>query len=150
VLGLDRLTKWIVETRVSFTESHNVIPGVFDIVHSANRGVTFGLFSDTGSSWRTVLVLLLPLAAVAFLIRVLWRAGNLDRLSRIGFALILGGAAGNLFDRIVYGRVTDFLDFYIGEYHWYTFNIADAAVVGGCGLLLLEMLRPKRQTANVP
>jgi signal peptidase II len=65
-------------------------------------------------------------------------------------SLILGGAAGNVFDRILWGRVTDFLEFYIGDYHWPTFNLADSAIVIGSGLLLLELLRPKRQAANVP
>jgi signal peptidase II len=67
-----------------------------------------------------------------------------------GFSLILGGAAGNLFDRILWGRVTDFLDVYVRDYHWPTFNVADSAVVIGSGLLLVELLRPKRQAANVP
>ena len=67
-----------------------------------------------------------------------------------GLTLILGGAAGNVFDRIVSGQVTDFLQFYIGDYHWPTFNVADSAIVIGSGLLLLDQLRPKRQAANVP
>ncbi len=79
---------------------------------------------------------------------LLWRPERLDRLSYWGFALILGGAAGNLFDRVVFGRVTDFLELYIGEYHWPTFNVADAAIVAGSGLLVLELLRPKRQAAR--
>ena len=66
------------------------------------------------------------------------------------FALVLGGAGGNLFDRILSGRVTDFLDFYIRDYHWPAFNVADSALVVGCGLLLLDMLRPQRQAPNVP
>jgi signal peptidase II len=65
------------------------------------------------------------------------------------FALVLGGAAGNLFDRAVSGRVTDFLLFYIGSYQWPSFNVADSAIVVGCGLLLLDQLRPKRRTAHV-
>ncbi len=72
----------------------------------------------------------------------------MDRWSAIGLALVLGGAAGNLFDRIVWGRVTDFLEFYIGDLHWPTFNVADSCIVIGSGLLLLELLRPKRQPAR--
>ena len=90
------------------------------------------------------------LAAVVLVAAMLWSAQRLDRYSLWGFALILGGAAGNVFDRIVWGRVTDFLDFYIGDYHWPTFNVADSAIVIGSGLLLLDLLRPKRQAANVP
>jgi signal peptidase II len=81
---------------------------------------------------------------------VIWKAQQLDPLSLWGFALILGGAGGNLYDRVLSGRVTDFLDFYIRDYHWPAFNVADSALVVGCGLLLLGMLRPQRQVPNVP
>jgi signal peptidase II len=150
VFAFDRFTKWIVETRVSFIDTFRVIPGFFDIVHSQNRGVAFGLFNDGVSEWRTPLLLLFSLAAVAIVAVILWNADRLDRLSLAGFSLILGGAAGNVFDRLVWGRVTDFLEFYVGDYHWPTFNIADSAIVIGSGLLLIELLRPKRQVANVP
>lgn len=149
IFALDRLTKWIIETQVSFVDTLRVIPGFFDIVHSQNRGVAFGLFNDSTSEWRTSLLVLFSIAAVVVVAVILWGAERLGRLSLVGFALILGGAAGNVFDRIVWGRVTDFLDFYVGDYHWPTFNLADSAIVIGCGLLLLEVLWPKRQTANV-
>ena len=150
VFALDRFTKWLVETRVSFVDTYRVIPGFFDIVHSQNRGVAFSLFNDSVSEWRTPLLLLFALAALVVVAVILWNAQRLDRLSLAGFSLILGGAAGNVFDRALWGRVTDFLEFYIGDYHWPTFNIADSAIVIGSGLLLLELLRPKRQAANVP
>jgi signal peptidase II len=150
VVALDRLSKWIVETYVSAMDTLHVIPGFFDIVHSENRGVAFGIFNDSTSEWRTTLLIILSLAAVVFVSAMLWRPDRLDRYSFWGLALILGGAAGNVFDRIMWGRVTDFLDFYVGTYHWHTFNIADSAIVIGSGLLLLDLLRPKPQAANVP
>jgi len=150
VFAADRFTKWIIETRVSFLDTLNIIPGFFDIVHSQNRGVAFGLFSDGTSAWRSVALLIFSLAAVLVISRILWNAERLDRLSLWGLSLILGGAAGNVFDRVLWGRVTDFLEFYIGSYHWPTFNLADSAIVIGSGLLLMELLRPKRQAANVP
>jgi signal peptidase II len=149
VFALDRATKWIIEDRVSFVDTYRVIPGFFDIVHSQNRGVAFGMFNDSTSQWRTVLLVVVAVAAVAMLSALLWNAQRLDRLSLWGFALILGGAAGNVFDRIVWGRVTDFLEFYIGEYHWPTFNLADTAIVIGSALLVMDLLRPKRQAENV-
>jgi len=79
---------------------------------------------------------------------ILRNAARLDRPTAIGLALILGGALGNVFDRIVSGAVTDFLDFYIGELHWPAFNVADSAIVIGSGLLLIALLRPKQQTAG--
>jgi len=81
---------------------------------------------------------------------IVWKARRLDPLCLWGLALVLGGAAGNLYDRILSGRVTDFLDFYIRDYHWPAFNAADSALVVGCGLLLLDTLRPQRQAAHVP
>ena len=147
VVALDRLTKWVVETRVSMADSRSVIPGFFDIVRTENRGVAFGLFNESTFEWRTALV---SVAVVVVVSAIIWRARQLDPLSLWGFALVLGGAAGNLYDRILSGRVTDFLDFYIRDYHWPAFNAADSALVVGCGLLLLGMVRPQRQAANVP
>jgi signal peptidase II len=150
VFALDRLAKRIVEMRVSFADSYTVIPGFFDIVRAQNRGVAFGLFNESTFEWRTTLLVLVSVAAVVVVSAVIWRAQRLDARSLWGFALILGGAGGNLFDRILSGRVTDFLDFYIRDYHWPAFNVADSALVVGCGLLILDMLRPQRQAANVP
>ena len=150
VFALDRLTKWIVEMRVSPAETYTVIPGFFDMVRAQNRGVAFGLFNESTFEWRTTLLVLVSVAAVVVVSAVIWKARRLDPLSLWGFALILGGAGGNLIDRILSGRVTDFLDFYIRDYHWPAFNVADSALVVGCGLLFLDMLRPQRQAANVP
>jgi len=148
VMLLDRLTKWIIESRVGFFDTYKVIPGFFDIVHSQNRGVAFGLFNDSTSEWRTTLLIVFSIAAVVAVGAMLWRPDKLDRASFWGFALILGGAAGNVFDRILFGRVTDFLELYLGDYHWPTFNVADSAIVIGSGLLLLDLLRPKREAAR--
>ena len=150
VLAFDRLTKWYIETSVSFFDPLKVIPGFFDIVRSENSGVAFGLFSDSQSQWRTLVLVLVSLAAVIGVSILLWRPERLDRLSRWGFALILGGAAGNVVDRILYGKVTDFLLLYIRDYQWPAFNVADSAIVIGSLLLALGLLRPKQQAANVP
>jgi signal peptidase II len=150
IFALDRLTKWLVETHVSVMDTLHVIPGFFDIVHSQNRGVAFGIFNDSTNQWRTTLLIVLAGAAVIFISAMLWRPEKLDRWSFWGLTLVLGGAAGNVFDRVVWGRVTDFLDFYVRDYHWHTFNIADSAIVIGSALLILDMLRPRRQAANVP
>ncbi|HUB32928.1 MAG TPA: signal peptidase II [Bryobacteraceae bacterium] len=150
IFGLDRLTKWLIETRVGFFDTYKIIPGFFDIVRSANRGVAFGIFNDSNSEWRTKLLILGTVAACVAVSAMLWKAERLDRSALWGLALILGGAAGNLFDRTVFGRVTDFLLLYIGSYQWPTFNIADSAIVIGSGLLILDQLRGKRrQTAHV-
>ena len=151
VFAVDRVTKWLIETHVSFLDSLQIIPGLFEIVHTENRGVAFSLFNDSTSEWRTLLLVVFSIAAVVLVGGFIFRrADRLDRYSLTGFALILGGALGNVFDRIVWGRVTDFLDFYIGAYHWPAFNVADSAIVIGSALLLIEVLRPRRQAANVP
>jgi signal peptidase II len=150
VFAVDRITKMLVESRVSTIDTIRVIPGFFDIIHSQNRGVAFGIFNDSTSEWRTTALIVLSIAAVIFVSILLWRPEKLDRWSFWGLSLVLGGAAGNLFDRVLWGRVTDFLEVYIGEHHWPTFNVADSAIVIGSALLILDMLRPKRQAANVP
>ena len=150
VFAADRLSKWLVESNLSAMDTVRVIPGLFNIVHSENRGMAFGIMNDSSNEWRTALLIVLSAAAVVFVAAMLWNARRLDRYSFWGLTLILGGAAGNVFDRAAWGRVTDFLDFYIGEYHWHTFNVADSAIVIGSGLLLLDLLRPSKQVPNVP
>ena len=134
---------------MSFLDSYSVIPGFFEIVHSQNRGVAFGMFNDSNSEWRTLLLVLGSVAAIVVIGAMLWKAERLDRKTMWGCALILGGAAGNLLDRLLWGQVTDFLLFHVGEYQWPTFNVADSAIVIGSGLLLLDLVRAKRQAANV-
>jgi len=150
VFALDRLTKWIVETRLSFTDTYKVIPGFFDIVRSENRGVAFGIFNDSASELRTALLVALSLAAVIGVGFMLRKAHNMDAAPLWALSLIMGGAAGNLFDRMARGRVTDFLELYIGDYHWPTFNVADSAIVIATGLLVVDLFRPKSKVANVP
>lgn len=148
VFAVDRLTKWIIETRVSFYDNHVVIPGFFDIVHSENQGAAFGLFAQSTSELRTVLLIGFSVVALVALVVMLWRTSRLDRKTAIALALILGGAVGNVFDRVRWGTVTDFLLFYIGSYQWPAFNAADSAIVIGSGLLLLDVLKFKRQPAH--
>ena len=101
VFAIDRLTKWIIETRVSFYDSHVVIPGFFEIVHSQNQGAAFGLFAQSTSEWRSVLLIGFSIVALVTLIVMLWRTSRFDRKTSIALALILGGALGNVFDRVV-------------------------------------------------
>jgi len=148
VFAIDRLTKWIIETRVSEDENYVVIPGFFDIVQSHNKGAAFGLFAESSSEWRTVLLIGFSMAALLALVVMLWRISRLDRKTAVALALILGGAMGNVFDRVQWGRVTDFLLFYVGTHQWPAFNAADSAIVIGSGLLLLDFLKLKRQPAH--
>ncbi len=149
VFALDRASKWFISANVGAMDTHRVIPGFFEIVHSENRGVAFGIFNDSTSEWRTLMLVALSLAAVCFVGVMLWNTGKLDRYSRWGLALILGGAGGNVFDRAVWGSVTDFLEVHYREHYWPTFNLADSAIVIGSCLLLLDLLCSKQQAPNV-
>jgi signal peptidase II len=140
---LDRLTKWIIETRVSSWDNYVVIPGFFSIVHTQNSGAAFGLFSDSASEWRATFLIGLSLAVMALvavmLIQTFRASAMASMVLRYGLALVLGGALGNLFDRVRVGTVTDFLLFYVGPYQWPVFNVADTSISVGAGLILLDM-----------
>ena len=140
VLVLDRLTKVLVEARFLLYESKTIIPGVFDLTHTRNTGVAFGLFANSDSPWVPyVLMLTATTALIAILVYSLRQPVDNWKL-QLGLMLVLGGAAGNLYDRINYGYVIDFLDVFYGTYHWPTFNVADSAITIGIGFLLLEVL----------
>jgi signal peptidase II len=148
VFALDWTTKRFIEARMSVFDTRTIIPGFFDIVHARNRGAAFSMFADSTSPLRPFFLIGLSLVALLLVAAILRNASRLDRPTALGLSLILGGALGNVFDRIVSGAVTDFLDFYIGALHWPAFNVADSAIVIGSGLLLISLLRPKQQTAG--
>ena len=140
VLVLDRLTKVLVEAQFLLYESKTIIPGVFDLTHTRNTGVAFGLFANSDSPWVPyILTLTAATALIAILVYSLRHPVENWKL-QLGLMLVLGGAAGNLYDRINYGYVIDFLDVFYGTYHWPTFNIADSSITIGIGFLLLEVL----------
>jgi signal peptidase II len=145
VFGVDRWSKWLVDNRFGAYDTWAVIPGFFNIVHSQNPGVAFGILSENTSHMRTLLLAAMSVVAIFILAALLWRIDRQDNLTATGLALIFGGAVGNVWDRVRAGSVTDFLDFYAGSYHWYTFNLADSAICVGAGLLILSMLMSNRK-----
>jgi signal peptidase II len=142
VFAIDRVSKWTIERGFGPWDTKVVIPGFFNIIRSENPGVAFGIFADSTSPVRTLGLVVVTIAAALVLGRMVWKAQ--DNATAFGLALILGGALGNLFDRVRVGAATDFLDFYYGHYHWYTFNFADTAICTGAGLLILSMLKPHK------
>lgn len=140
VFVLDRLTKWLIEQRFDLHDSITIIPGFFRITHVQNKGAAFGLFADTASEWRVTLLVMFSVVALVVVAGLLWKNHHSMITTGIGLSLILGGALGNLWDRVVAGHVVDFLDFYLGSYHWPAFNIADSAIVSGALLLVAEIL----------
>lgn len=142
VVLLDQLTKGLIEARLPLLGRHQVVPGLLDLIHVRNRGVAFGLFATQGSlPWGTVLLSVLGIGALTVVGLYFWRTPRSDRLLLVALGLILGGAVGNLIDRVGSGAVTDFVDFYIGTHHWHTFNLADSAITVGIVLMLLDFLR---------
>lgn len=144
VFLFDRLSKAIVESRVAVWETVTVIPGFFNIVHTRNPGGAFSLLATAGPGWRAVVLLGISLVATALAAVLLWRSSGAGGRLRIGLALILGGALGNICDRLLYGEVTDFLDFYVGRFHWPAFNVADSAITIGAILVLLDLWRSRQ------
>ena len=146
VLALDRYTKWLIAHRLTMHDSITVIPGFFRIIHTENPGAAFGIFADSPSQWKVALLILFSVVALLIVSALLWKTSHTMTSTGVGLALILGGAVGNLWDRIVSHRVVDFLLFYVGHYQWPAFNVADSAIVVGAGLLVLEILFTKSPT----
>jgi signal peptidase II len=136
----DQLTKAAVEASIPEHTTVPVVPRFLNLVHAKNAGAAFGLFSESPSAWKTVLLIVVSSLLLAMVIGVVWRNQQLRRVAGVGLALVLGGALSNLFDRVRFGRVVDFVDVYYRGYHWYTFNLADAAIVVGAALLVFELL----------
>lgn len=145
VLVLDQWSKWWIETELPLHSTRQVIEGFFNLTHVRNTGVAFGFLAGRGDGIGPVLLSLLGFAALGFVGLYFWRAARDERSLLVGLALILGGAVGNLLDRLASGAVTDFLDFYVGSYHWHTFNVADSAITVGIGCMLLDYLRRPRE-----
>ena len=140
VFGADQVTKYLVESRIP---EHAVVPvvrGFFNLVNTKNSGAVFGMFSDSAVWWKTPLLIAVSVVLLIAVVTLVSRTPNLRWPTSIGMALILGGALSNLFDRMRWGQVEDFLDFYFHSYHWYTFNLADSAIVVGTGLIVLQVL----------
>jgi len=131
VLLLDRITKRVVAREISLHDSITVIKRIFYITHVENRGAAFGLFNDSPSEWKLGLLVLFSIVALVIVSALLWRSSHSMTASAVGLSLILGGALGNLWDRLLNGRVVDFLLVYIGSYQWPAFNVADSAIVVG-------------------
>jgi signal peptidase II len=140
-LLLDRWTKVLIQKRFDLNESVSVIDGFFNITYVRNTGVAFGIFSSISSPAKSVLLSVFTAFAAVIVVTYSVRSPARNRLLQVALGLILGGALGNLYDRLAYGYVVDFLEFYAGSYHWPSFNIADSAISTGVALLAFEIIR---------
>ncbi|MGC9224176.1 MAG: signal peptidase II [Terracidiphilus sp.] len=147
VFAADRLTKIWVSQHVRFGGAIPIVNHFLRITHWTNEGAAFSMFADTASPHivRWGLIVFTLIAALGVFIALL-RLGNRITFTTIALALILGGALGNVHDRIVYGAVVDFIEVHIFGYHWPDFNLADSSIVIGACLLFLDSLRPQHKT----
>jgi signal peptidase II len=138
VLALDQASKWIVARSISLNDAIPVIPGFFSISHVLNPGAAFSLFANAPSDYTRAGLIVFSCVVIAVIAFVLWRSSYAYSRMNSALGLILGGAIGNLIDRVTIGSVVDFLAFRLGSYHWPDFNIADSAIVIGSFLLIAD------------
>jgi signal peptidase II len=143
IVLLDHWTKHLVATRIALYRHVQVIPGFFRLTHTENSGAAFSLFAEHPAHWKTELLIAFSVVAMLIVVILLWKQNRALSLSGIALSLILGGAAGNFWDRVSSGYVVDFLLFYVKQYQWPVFNLADSSIVVGAGLLVLEILFSK-------
>jgi signal peptidase II len=142
IVTLDQLTKWWVMRTFELHESVPVIDGVFNLTYVRNTGAAFGLFAGLPATVRGPFFALVSLGALVVLVLLLRGLGPGQRLLRLALASVLGGAIGNMIDRLRYGEVVDFLDVYWRQYHWPAFNVADSCItVGVVVMLAVSLLR---------
>ncbi|HYB97312.1 MAG TPA: signal peptidase II [Vicinamibacterales bacterium] len=150
VVILDQITKALIRPMLALHESREVIPGLLDLTRVHNTGAAFGMLNDVDFAFKT---LILSVVAAVALGGVAWYAVTVplsDRLARIGIAGVLGGAIGNLIDRASTGYVLDFVDAYWGNWHFWAFNVADAAITIGVIFMILDILGLGRRSASNP
>ena len=136
ILG-DQLSKWWILSTFARHETEVVIPGLFSLTFVMNSGAAFGLFAGDFTFGRQLFFVAVAIAALVVMAFAYCRLKYQGRIYAVAIGLISGGALGNLIDRVRFGGVVDFFDFYIGQYHWPAFNIADSAICVGVGLFLL-------------
>ncbi|MBZ5537458.1 MAG: signal peptidase II [Acidobacteriia bacterium] len=151
VFLLDRWSKMRVVEQISLGESIPIVRNFIHLTHSQNPGIAFGMFGLNPSPLQSWILIGLSLVAIGVVATLAWRYPAEKAGLQIAFALILGGAAGNLWDRIFDGKVTDFIDVFIRDHHWPVFNVADSAItVGVVGLAIALFFFDKRESGEKP
>ena len=140
VISLDQSTKLMIQQTLPLHKQVEVLPGFFNLIHVRNTGGAFGIFGGEKDPVGSALFVAASLVAVGILVILFLRVKDHEKSLSFSLSLLLSGAIGNLIDRIAYGEVIDFLDFYVSSYHWPAFNIADSAISVGIGLMALELL----------
>ncbi len=145
IVVLDQVTKHLIDSGMRLYDSLPVIDGFFNITYVRNPGAAFSLLANANPTFRAIFFICVTVAAVVLILYYL-RLSKMKSMWLIAaLSLILGGAVGNLIDRVRFGEVIDFLDVYVGTFHWPAFNVADSAICVGAALLLIGMIAKKRQ-----
>ena len=144
IIALDQWSKWAIKTSFNLYQSKPVIQDLLHFTYVTNDGMAFGLSFPGGKHVLLIMTILLT----GFIVGFLWKEKNGHPLIKYGLALILSGAIGNLIDRLLYGKVVDFLDLMIGDFHWYIFNIADSSVTIGMILFIIHSIYIEQKKTN--
>jgi signal peptidase II len=150
IVVADQVTKEIVRRTLALHESRPVIEGFLDITHVQNTGAAFGLLNAADFPYKPLVMIGIAAVALVAIAVYATQLGAHERLARMGLALILGGAFGNLIDRALVGHVVDFVDVYWGSVHFWAFNVADAAITVGAALVILDMIGLGRRHVSDP
>jgi signal peptidase II len=148
VVAIDQVTKWWVARSLDLHEFRSIIDGCLSLSHVENRGAAFGILSDAHIPYQSVLFSAISILALVAIAVYAVRLPREARLPRLALSLVLGGAVGNLIDRIRLGHVVDFVHAYWGSHQWPDFNMADSAITVGVALLLFDMLRTPERSAE--
>ena len=150
IVVLDQITKEVLKRGLELHEYRSIVDGFLSLSHVRNRGAAFGLLAETGLPYQGPILAVVSLLALAAITAYAFRLPHQARLPRLALAFILGGAIGNLIDRLRFGYVVDFIHVYWNQHSWPDFNVADSAISTGVALLLLDMLRPARRPEPQP
>ena len=150
IIVVDQITKAYIDGSMYLHQSISIIPGYFNLTYIRNPGAAFGIMGTTSGGFRLVFFFITSILAMGLLITIFLRLDPHDWWGQLTIASIFGGAIGNFIDRLQYGEVIDFLDFYVNGYHWPAFNVADSAISVGVISLLLLLAFEKRKPDLTP
>lgn len=150
VIIIDQISKYAVQHMLAMHDYIEIIPGFFNLTYVQNPGAAFGIFGETAGALRLIILIGISIFALAMLLFMYQKTEGRYTLTHLGIAMVIGGAVGNLIDRIRLSWVMDFLDFYWNGHHWPAFNIADAAITLGTVILMFNILFSKnRNSMNI-
>jgi len=148
IVAVDQATKALVRWQLSLHDSVSIVPDLLNLTHVQNSGAAFGILNSAEFPFKSAIMLAVATAAFVAIAYYASRLPERERLARIGLTVVLGGAVGNLIDRAAFGYVVDFVDVYWGTWHFWAFNVADAAITVGAGLVLLDLLGTRRRVSE--